>query len=545
MRIGVDLDNTIISYDALFRRLAAEGGFLADDGVMSKKEVRDTMWTMEDGNQHWTDIQALAYGPRIGEAEPFPGCLAFFEFCREQGIETCIVSHKTEFAASDRDKTCNLCDAAMGWLHEHGFFSEKSALTPDRVRFAGTRAEKVTIIAEMDCDLFIDDLIEVFEEPGYPEQAGQILFALKAETVPESFEGEVCTHWDQMTARLAGNVLGRDLQTAVEQALDVEVSASASVGGGRNSRVYRIETEDGPYALKHYHDRHRLDAEFAAFAFLQMQGVVNVPGPVAVDRNDRFAVYEFLEGEAIAEPTEGDIDACVAFIRTLKAVSAAPGAAAFGPAAEGFFRLADIVGNIRTRLERLEGRDRECAVEGDLATFLEQEFLPALESLTARAYGVYAGLELDAVAEISAASRTLSPSDFGFHNAVRTVDGPAFLDFEYFGWDDPAKLIADFLLHPGMDVAWALRTRFGKGVVEVMGDPLLEQRLNALLPLFGLKWCMILLNEFLRTDFDRRRFAGSTEDRTMVLEAQLAKARAMLERTVNLSEQDAVLSGKG
>ena len=49
--------------------------------------------------------------------------------------------------------------------------------------------------------------------------------------------------------------------------------------------------------------------------------------------------------------------------------------------------------------------------------------------------------------------RCLSPSDFGFHNAICDVNGVYhFVDFEYFGWDDPAKMICDFILHPGMDL---------------------------------------------------------------------------------------------
>ena len=45
----------------------------------------------------------------------------------------------------------------------------------------------------------------------------------------------------------------------------------------------------------------------------------------------------------------------------------------------------------------------------------------------------------------------LSPSDFGFHNSLKTKkDQIIFFDFEYFGKDDPVKLAADFLLHPGM-----------------------------------------------------------------------------------------------
>ena len=42
----------------------------------------------------------------------------------------------------------------------------------------------------------------------------------------------------------------------------------------------------------------------------------------------------------------------------------------------------------------------------------------------------------------------LNPSDFGFHNTLKKKNKLFFLDFEYFGWDDPVKLTADFIWHP-------------------------------------------------------------------------------------------------
>ncbi|MCJ2164138.1 aminoglycoside phosphotransferase family protein [Pseudodesulfovibrio sp. S3] len=502
------------------------------------------MWIQENGHQNWTDIQALAYGPRIGQAEAFPGALAFFEFCQRQGIDTCIVSHKTEFAASDPDRTCNLCTAAMSWLEKNSFFSAASSLTEDKVYFASTRQKKVDIIKELGCDMFIDDLIEVFVEPGYPGQTEQILFFPKG-VRPEAFTGTLCTHWDQMIARLDSNVLDPALKPLVEAALDVEITGASAIGGGRNSRVFRIETEHGPFALKHYHDQHRLDAEFAAFAFLQGQGVTLVPEPVALDRDNRFAVYSFLQGGGVSEVTDQDIHDCIAFIKTLRELSGGVGAGGFGPAAEAFFRLIDIEKNIRDRVARLAGRARISEMESRLEAFLQQRFLPAVEEMTARARAVYADMGLAVDFEIPASNWILSPSDFGFHNAIRTESGLAFLDFEYFGWDDPAKLISDFLLHPGMDVSLDLRESFGRGVLAIMDDPALERRLGVLLPLFGLKWCMILLNEFLKTDFDRRRFAGATDARSEVLEAQLAKAERMLRRARAYAQSEIILIRKG
>ncbi len=202
MLIGVDLDNTIIKYDGLFRRLAAEHGWLSDDGVMSKPEVRTALWAQEGGHQGWTDIQALVYGPRIVEANPFPGALAFFEQCKVLGIETRIVSHKTDYAASDKNKEHNLRDKGMDWLKKHGFFAESTSLEPEKVFFAHTRSEKVDIISDLGCGLFIDDLMEVFIEPGYPKAAEMVLFAPSATEAPDEFNGMHCTHWDQMTARL-------------------------------------------------------------------------------------------------------------------------------------------------------------------------------------------------------------------------------------------------------------------------------------------------------------------------------------------------------
>ena len=47
----------------------------------------------------------------------------------------------------------------------------------------------------------------------------------------------------------------------------------------------------------------------------------------------------------------------------------------------------------------------------------------------------------------------LSPSDFGFHNALVDDDGQVtFLDFEYAGRDDPAKLVSDFFCQPEIPV---------------------------------------------------------------------------------------------
>src|SRR5690606_39056346 len=104
-------------------------------------------------------------------------------------------------------------------------------------------------------------------------------------------------------------------------------------------------------------------------------------------------------------------------------------------------------------------------------------------------------------------------------------------DLEYFGWDDPAKLVSDFLLHPGHRLPAGQAARFEAEARALFGadDPQFEARLTALFPLYGLCWCLILLNEFLP---DTRARRGLEDD--VAAEAaqavQLAKAAALLLR---------------
>ena len=69
---------------------------------------------------------------------------------------------------------------------------------------------------------------------------------------------------------------------------------------------------------------------------------------------------------------------------------------------------------------------------------------------------------------------TLSPSDFGFHNSLRSQnENLIFHDFEYFGWDDPVKLISDFSHHAAMNLSDELEQIWFSEASEIYGKQLL------------------------------------------------------------------------
>jgi hypothetical protein len=175
LRIGIDLDNTIVSYDSLFHQLAHEAGLVTDAVTPHKEAVRDAIRSGPGGDAAWTRLQALAYGSRMVMAKPFFGALRFFERCNQAGYRTFIVSHKTETAELD-GRRVPLRQAAREWLHKEGFFSG-CGLSHKDIFFESTRVEKVERIASLNCTHFIDDLPEVFGEANFPRQTERFLFS--------------------------------------------------------------------------------------------------------------------------------------------------------------------------------------------------------------------------------------------------------------------------------------------------------------------------------------------------------------------------------
>ncbi len=313
--------------------------------------------------------------------------------------------------------------------------------------------------------------------------------------------------------RLAGVLAGRPPESVT------------AVAGGGNNRVYRVACSGNSYALKHYpprpeDPRERLTVEFEALRFLEAQGVAQVPRAIAADSDNGLGLYSWESGVPIAAPGATEVDAALDLVAKLHAL--ARPAPSLAPASEACLSGRAVADQTAWRLRRL----MEVAAPRD---FLEDAFRPAFEAATARARDGYAAAGLDFEAEIEPRRRTLSPSDFGFHNALKRADGSlVFLDFEYFGWDDPAKLACDFVLHPGMTLDEGARRRFAAGVRAIFaGDADFARRCAVLYPLFGMRWCMILLNRYLPERRVGRAVAG---------QPQLEKAQGLLDRLVRLGE---------
>lgn len=173
MRIGLDFDNTLVCYDALFRRLAAERNLFPEGVPGDKTSIRDHL--RRTGREaDWTAMQGEAYGTRIGEAVLFAGAAEFIAEASGAGNEVFVVSHKTRqpFAGP----ACDLHGAARAWLREQGVAGEGCPIGGEAVYLELTPDAKRERIAALGCDVFVDDLPEFLAADGFAPGVRRILF---------------------------------------------------------------------------------------------------------------------------------------------------------------------------------------------------------------------------------------------------------------------------------------------------------------------------------------------------------------------------------
>lgn len=322
---------------------------------------------------------------------------------------------------------------------------------------------------------------------------------------------------------------------------DAASIASRLVGGrvalhpltaGRNSRVFRVEAASGRFALKLYPrpsaEEQRLRAEVDALDFLAAAGITNVPRTVATDVERAAALFTWIDGVIPSSLDVSDIDQSVAFLSALHHLRMRPAAARLRDAREACLAGIELVRQVDERMERL----LQLTGESGLQRFLSEVVAPPLGAFRARATA-WAGRGYGPEDPLPCECRTLSPSDFGFHNSLRDRRGRlSFLDFEYFGWDDPVKVVSDMLLHPGyrLEDGHRGRLRCHLSALYQENDPDFGSRLDAYFPLFGIRWVLILLNEFLPERWERRVHAGDHRDWQQVKSSQIEHARSLMAR---------------
>ena len=528
--IGIDFDNTIACYDQVFTIVAQQEGLLAETAMLAKAEVKTRILAGNDGDISWQKLQGQIYGKYMNLASVFPGFAEFLILAGIKGHRIYIVSHKSAFGHFDAQKI-SLRDEAMKWLVAKKFVGAGVfELAQENVFFNSTREEKIEKIVTLDCTDFIDDLQEVFDEPSFPVTVNKYLFDPQRKSATTAAQ-KVARSWRDITKELIGEWAPADICKAIKVKFPtLAVTEAVLVKGRGNSRIYQLALANGDKcALKIYPDRQpdhraRLETEFSASAILKEN---DFPVMNAIVKNDdmNWGIYSWIDGAVIEEPDEAFIDSAANFIERLKILSRETDQfAGFSEASESCLSGEEIERQINERLLKLEAADSQ-----ELSVFLTEKFIPVFRSQVKKARENCGHLFEET---LSSSFFIPSPSDFGAHNAIRNTAGEiVYIDFEYFGWDDPVKLVSDFYWHPAMDLSDQLRSKWMQRAKNIFADDSsFAERLQAYLPLFGLRWCLILLNEFLPERLRQRIHADQAKGSAVndILNKQLDKSQNLL-----------------
>lgn len=298
------------------------------------------------------------------------------------------------------------------------------------------------------------------------------------------------------------------------------------IKAGRNSEVWKISTKKGFWLLKNYYknsgdSRDRLGTEFGFLVFLSKQGVHNIPLPIGRDSLHNRGLYSFIPGDRPTIIDSHHIKSAAEFIKSINKNREEKAAIRISNASDACFSIQDHMNSVNFRIQRLIKIVPKSEIEKSVVSFIFNKLIPAWKIISR---SLEQGLERDKFMEnLSEKNRIISPSDFGFHNSLEFDGIVSFIDFEYAGWDDPAKLICDFICQPEVPVSKIQAKQFSDELFEYLPDSdSIISRVEKLLPVHRLKWCCLMLNEFSSIEKQRRLYAGIKEEG--LLQEQLSKA---------------------
>jgi hypothetical protein len=160
VRVGLDLDNTILDYALSVEISAREALGLEIPRSLSKSEQKS--WIIETaGQESWTLVQGYSYGAYSSAARVFPGFVDFLDYVLSKGHSVSVLSHKSEFPIAG--PRIDLREAALETLKREGIWQRliTQGEGVGSIRFFETREEKIAGILTSATDVFVDDLIEV------------------------------------------------------------------------------------------------------------------------------------------------------------------------------------------------------------------------------------------------------------------------------------------------------------------------------------------------------------------------------------------------
>ena len=177
-KFGFDLDNTIVDYSTSVERYCFDNSLKVCKTI---EELRKLLQEADNSGYLWQIAQGWLYTDGLSYARPTDGVIDLCEYLRTNNFKMFIVSHKTTHTPI----FCGhkpLRDIATDWI-SNGDLSNYF-LGTENIYYEASRELKIKRIKSLSLDYFVDDLVQVFQEPNYPQEIVSFLLSTAPVNLP-------------------------------------------------------------------------------------------------------------------------------------------------------------------------------------------------------------------------------------------------------------------------------------------------------------------------------------------------------------------------
>jgi len=492
MRIGIDLDNTIIDYSYSFFKTAKEDNLISNRDPKNKKAIKSILISKFDENV-WTKLQGKIYGEKIMTAKKYKNFDNFVNCMSSKSIEIFIISHKTKYPFLG--KKTNLHNSANLWIKKN----VNNKIKKKNIYLETTLSKKIKRIKSLKLDYFIDDLEKVLNHKNFPNNCNKILFGFNENKNLKSF-----SDWKFITAYFRENYIDTkiyNVYSEIKKKLKKIPRFNQIIHNG-NQKVFRFSVDKKSYVLKIFFETNNINLRFYRelyfYKFMKKNNNKSTPKLIHFNKKKKFLITNYILHKKNSKILSR-INLAINFIKKINSYKINNYKYY---ASESSKNLNEYIFLIEAKLTQLKQSDffKE---KKNLYIKIEKTWKNNVKINLKKNYS-------NILKRNFLNFKCLSPSDISFNNMLVSPSKGYFIDFEHAGIDDPVKLINDFLLHPKNKISKKYETyiiRKMSNIFDKTGS--LEKRVIIFKNYFRLRWIFIILNIFIKKNLKRRIFSNN------------------------------------
>ena len=267
-----------------------------------------------------------------------------------------------------------------------------------------------------------------------------------------------------------------------------------TIYSGLNSKVYLLKDNSRKYTIKFFNllnnnSKIRIEREVNGLKLLNINQIKNVPNLISFDFKKSYILTDYIIGKKITNFSSLYIDQIINFSINLSRKNIKVRGINIKDASDNFLQMQNFLRIIDEKF--IEITNKNLLIGNNQNS--QKLFLKYLYNEFLQKVNIYK-TKSNFLEYLYFQNQIFSQSDVGIHNCLDSDGELFYLDFEHSGWDDPAKLIADWILRPNCNIKSQDCLNLIIKFSEKWHDKNLIYRIKDILPIINIKWILIRLN---------------------------------------------------